>query len=335
LRIAIVNDLSLAVEILRRIVLESAVHKVAWVANTGAEAIRKCREDVPDLILMDLFMPDMDGVEATRRIMYASPCPILVVTATMENHTGKVFEAMGHGALDAINTPMMGTGESARKSRDALLKKIAIIEKLKLNSQVNPSKQTTKAAPNSKVSTLIVMGASTGGPKALADILSLMPAGLSAGIVIAQHVDGEFSAGMASWLDEQSPLSIRLAEEGASPSRGTALLAGKNDHLILTSNLTLSYTKEPVATPFRPSVDVLFKSVAAHWPSMGIAVLLTGMGRDGAEGMKMLHRVGWHTIAQDEATSVVYGMPKAARDLGAASEILPIDRIAKAILRRI
>ncbi|MCF8131140.1 MAG: chemotaxis response regulator protein-glutamate methylesterase [Deltaproteobacteria bacterium] len=335
MRIAIVNDLSLAVEILRRIVLESAVHKVAWVAKTGAEAIRKCREDVPDLILMDLFMPDMDGVEATRRIMYASPCPILVVTATMEDHAGKVFEAMGQGALDAINTPMMGTGESARKSRDALLKKIAIIEKLKLNSQVNPSKQTTKTAPISKVSTLIVMGASTGGPKALADILNRMPAGLSAGIVIAQHVDGEFSAGMASWLDEQSPLSIRLAEEGASPSRGTALLAGKNDHLVLTSNLTLSYTKEPIATPFRPSVDVLFKSVAAHWPSMGIAVLLTGMGRDGAEGMKMLHRVGWHTIAQDEATSVVYGMPKAARDLGAASEILPIDRIANAILRRV
>jgi two-component system response regulator WspF len=335
MRIAIVNDLSLAVEILRRIVLESAVHKVAWVAKTGAEAIRKCREDIPDLILMDLFMPDMDGVEATRRIMYASPCPILVVTATMEDHAGKVFEAMGHGALDAINTPMMGTGESAQKSRDALLKKISIIERLKLNSQTNHSKRATKAAPISKVSTLIVMGASTGGPKALADILNRMPANLSAGIVIAQHVDGEFSAGMASWLDEQSPLSIRLAEEGASPSRGTALLAGKNDHLILTSNLTLSYTKEPIATPFRPSVDVLFKSVAAHWPSMGIAVLLTGMGRDGAEGMKMLHRVGWHTIAQDEATSVVYGMPKAARDLGAASEILPIDRIANAILRRI
>ncbi len=335
MRIAIVNDLSLAVEILRRIVLESAVHKVAWVAKTGEEAVRKSRDDTPDLILMDLFMPDMDGVEATRRIMYASPCPILVVTATMEDHAGKVFEAMGHGALDAINTPMMGTGESAQKSRDALLKKISIIEKLKINSQVNPSKNASKAAPISKVSTLIVMGASTGGPKALADILSLMPANLSAGIVIAQHVDGEFSAGMASWLDEQSPLSIRLAEEGASPSRATALLAGKNDHLILTSNLTLSYTKEPVATPFRPSVDVLFKSVAAHWPSMGIAVLLTGMGRDGAEGMKMLHRVGWHTIAQDEATSVVYGMPKAARDLGAASEILPVDRIAKAILRRI
>ncbi len=335
MRIAIVNDLSLAVEILRRIVLDSAVHKMAWVAQTGAEAIRKCEEDTPDLILMDLFMPDMDGVEATRRIMNATPCPILVVTATMEDHAGKVFEAMGQGALDAINTPMMGSGESARKSRDALLKKIDIIGKLSWNSKASAPKPQTKPAPHAKVSSLIVMGASTGGPKALADILSRMPANLAAGIIIAQHVDGEFSAGMASWLDEQSPLSIRLAEEGAHPLRGTALLAGRNDHLVMTSNLSLAYSKEPVATPFRPSVDVLFKSVAAHWPSMGIAVLLTGMGRDGAEGMKMLHRVGWHTIAQDEATSVVYGMPKAARDLGATSEILPIDRIALSILRRI
>jgi two-component system, chemotaxis family, response regulator WspF len=335
MRIAIVNDLSLAVEILRRIVLDSALHKVAWVAQTGEEAVRKCEADTPDLILMDLFMPDMDGVEATRRIMYASPCPILVVTATMEDNAGKVFEAMGHGALDAINTPMMGSGESARESRDALLKKIAIIEKLSRNSQVSPIQRQPKVAPGSKVSSLIAMGASTGGPKALAEILSRMPANLSAGILIAQHVDGEFSAGMAKWLDEQSPLSVRLAEEGAYPSRGTALLAGKNDHLVLTANLDLAYIKEPIATPFRPSVDVLFKSVAAHWPSMGIAILLTGMGRDGAEGMKMLHRVGWHTIAQDEATSVVYGMPKAARDLGAASEILPIDQIAQAILRRL
>lgn len=335
MRIAIVNDMSRAIEILKRIILDSSVHKLAWIARTGNEAVRKCEEDKPDLILMDLFVPDMDGVEATRRIMYASPCPILVVTATMEDHAGKIFEAMGYGALDAINTPMMGSGESAHKSRDALLKKIGIIEKLSINSQKAPKKEPSKPTRVAKVSSLIVMGASTGGPKALADILSRMPADLSAGILIAQHVDGEFSAGMAKWLDEQSPLKIRIAKEGAYPLQGTAFLAGKNDHLVLTSNLKLVYTKEPIATPFRPSVDVLFKSVAAHWPSMGVAVLLTGMGRDGAEGMEMLHRVGWHTIAQDEATSVVYGMPKAARDLGATSEILPVDRIASAILRRL
>ncbi len=333
MRIAIANDLSLAVEILRRIVIDSAVHKVVWVARTGEEAIRKCEADTPDLILMDLFMPDMDGVEATRRIMYASPCPILVVTATLEDHAGKVFEAMGHGALDAINTPMMGSGEGARNSRDALLKKIAIIEKLSRNSSASPMQRSIRGKRVSKVSSLIVIGASTGGPKALAEILSHLPADLGAGIVIAQHVDREFSAGMASWLDDQSPLSVCLAEEGTRPSRATALLAGKNDHLILTSNLTLVYDKEPIATPFRPSVDVLFKSVAEHWPSRGIAILLTGMGRDGAEGMKMLHRVGWHTIAQDEATSIVYGMPKAARDLGAATEILPIQQVAPAIMR--
>lgn len=335
MRIAIVNDLLLAVEILRRIVLDNAVHKIAWVARTGEEAVRKCEADTPDLILMDLFMPDMDGVEATRRIMYASPCPILVVTATLEDNAGKVFEAMGHGALDAINTPMMGSGESARKSRDGLLKKIAIIEMLSKNSQASPIQRSARGQRVSKVSSLIVMGASTGGPKALAEILSHLPANLGAGIVIAQHVDSEFSAGMANWLDDQSHLSVCLAKEGMRPSRATALLAGKNDHLILTSRLALAYSKEPIATPFRPSVDVLFKSVAAHWPSRGIAILLTGMGRDGAEGMKMLHRVGWHTIAQDEATSVVYGMPKAARDLGAVSEILPIHQVAPAILRRL
>ena len=335
MRIAIVNDLILAVEILRRIVLESAVHKVAWVAQTGEEAVRKCAADTPDLILMDLFMPDMDGVEATRRIMYGSPCPILVVTATLEDNAGKVFEAMGHGALDAINTPMMGSGEGARDSRDALLKKIAIIGNLSKNSSESPLQRAARGAPISKVSSLIVVGASTGGPKALAEILGHLPADLGAGIVIAQHVDGEFSAGMAKWLNDQSPLSVRLAREGARPSRATALLAGKNDHLVLTAGLTLAYSKEPTAILFRPSVDVLFKSVAEHWPSRGIAILLTGMGRDGAEGLKMLQRVGWHTIAQDEATSVVYGMPKAARDLGAASEILPIHQIAKTILRRL
>ena len=335
MRIAIVNDMPRAVEILKRIILESSVHKLAWIAKTGNEAVRKCEEDKPDLVLMDLFMPDMDGVEATRRIMYASPCPILVVTATMEDHAGKIFEAMGHGALDAINTPVMGSGESALKSRDALLKKIGIIEKLSINSQNAHHNEPSKPTRIAKVSSLIVMGASTGGPKALADILSRMPADLRAGILIAQHVDGEFSAGMARWLDEQSPLKIRIAKAGARPLQGTAFLAGKNDHLVLTPNLSLAYTKEPIATPFRPSVDVLFKSVAAHWPSTGVAVLLTGMGKDGAEGMKMLHRIGWHTIAQDEGTSVVYGMPKAARDLGATSEILPVDRIASAILRRL
>ena len=335
MRIAIVNDLSLALEVLKRIVMESGVHKIAWVAQTGEEAVLKCASDRPDLVLMDLFMPDMDGVEATRRIMHASPCPILVVTATLDGHAGKVFEAMGHGALDAINTPMMGSGETAAKSRDALLKKITMIEKLTRNSFFVPAKRPAPANTELHRTPLIVMGASTGGPKALSEILSHLPASCGAAIVIVQHVDGEFSKGMASWLDGQTPIKVQLAEEGMHPKRATALLAGKNDHLVLNDDLTLTYRREPLNISFRPSVDVFFKSVAQNWPVPGIAVLLTGMGRDGAEGLKTLYQMGWYTIAQDEATSIVYGMPKAAREIGAAADILPIQQVAPIILKRL
>jgi two-component system response regulator WspF len=155
---------------------------------------------------------------------------------------------------------------------------------------------------------------------------------LNAVIIIVQHVDEEFSSGLAEWLDAQTPLCVRLATRGSHLIPGNVYVAGTNDHLILTSHLTFAYTPEPRELPYRPSVDVLFKSVAKHWPGKGGAILLTGMGRDGAEGLAVLRKTGWHTIAQDETTSVVYGMPKAAKELGAAVEILPLEKIAQAIV---
>ena len=332
MRIAIVNDLALIVEFLRQIVTSTAGDEVAWVAQNGSEAVEKCLADTPDLILMDLIMPVMDGVEATRQIMNRSPCPILVVTATMDGNTSKVFEAMGHGALDAINTPVMGNDATAQQSRNALLKRIETIGKLSRHSEPSPNQLLTRPVI-AGIPPLVVIGCSTGGPKALAEVLSGLPADLKAGIVIVQHVGGEFSEGLADWLNAQTDLNVRLASKGRRPTLSTVLLAGSNNHLIFTPDLTLTYSGEPSNIPFRPSVDVFFKSVAEHWPTKGVAVLLTGMGRDGAEGLAALRRSGWHTIAQDEATSVVYGMPKAAKELGAAIEILPIGDVAQAILR--
>jgi two-component system response regulator WspF len=332
-RIAIVNDMALIVEFLSKIALSVADHEIAWVARNGAEAVEKCAADTPDLILMDLIMPVMDGVEATRQIMNRSPCPILVVTATLEGNTAKVFEAMGCGALDATNIPVMGSDPAARQGRDALLKKIEMIGKLNSQSSLSPLQRPSRPALSNRLPPLIVIGSSTGGPKALADVLSGLPAGLGAGVVIAQHVDSEFSAELAAWLNGQTDLNVRLASEGGRPALATVLLAGSNDHLIVTPDFTLAYTTEPGNIPFRPSVDVFFKSVAELWPSKGVAVLLTGMGRDGAEGLAALRRTGWYTIAQDEATSVIYGMPKAAKELGAAADILPIGEVAPAILR--
>ena len=333
MRIAIVNDITLIVEFLRRIVLSVADHEIAWVARNGAEAVEKCAADTPDLILMDLIMPVMDGVEATRQIVNRSPCPILVVTATLDGNTAKVFEAMGHGALDATNIPVMGDDPAAQQGRAALLKKIEMIGKLNRQSSFSPLRRSSRPALSNSVPPLIVIGSSTGGPKALAEVLSSLPSELGAGVVIAQHVDREFSGGLADWLNAQTDLNVRLASEGCRPALATVFLAGSNDHLILTPDLTLLYTMEPDNIPFRPSVDVFFKSVAKLWPSKGVGVLLTGMGRDGAEGLAALRRAGWYTIAQDEATSVIYGMPKAAKELGAAADILPIGEVGPAILR--
>ena len=332
-RIAIVNDMVLIVESLREIVLSVADHEIAWVARNGAEAVEKCAADTPDLILMDLIMPVMDGVEATRQIMNRSPCPILVVTATMDGNTAKVFEAMGFGALDATNIPVLGNGPASEQEVGALLKKIEMIGMLNRQSSLSPLQRACRPALRNSVPPLIVIGSSTGGPKALAEMLSCLPKELGAGIVIAQHVDCEFSGDLADWLNAQTDLTVRLVSEGRRPASGNVFLAGSNDHLIFSPDLTLVYTTEPVNIPFRPSVDVFFKSVARLWPSKGVGVLLTGMGRDGAEGLSALRQAGWYTIAQDEATSVIYGMPKAAKELGAADDILPIGEVAPALLR--
>ncbi len=334
MRIAIVNDVQIAREALRRIICLQPDHQIAWVARDGAEAVEKCAGDTPDLILMDLTMPVMDGVEATRRIMKESPCAILVVTATVSGNTSKVFEAMGHGALDAVNTPVFGAG-NAVEGADALLAKIATIGKLigkpGKGRSLLPVEETGVPA---EVPPLIAIGSSTGGPKALADVLARLPARFSASIVIVQHVDAQFAPGMAEWLSRQSPLRVRVATAGCRPERGMVWLAGSNDHLILRPDLTLNYRSEPREAPYRPSVDIFFGSLLAHWPRNDAAVLLTGMGRDGAEGLLALRNRGWHTIAQDEKSCVVYGMPKAAAGAGAAVEIGSLEKIASSLVRR-
>lgn len=335
MKIAIVNDMFIAIEALRRVVLTIAEHQIVWIAKDGAEAVAKCAKNTPDLILMDLIMPVMDGVEATRQIMKRSPCAILIVTVSIEQNSAKVFEAMGYGALDAVNTPVLGD-KSTPGAALALLGKIAMISKLA--DKPNPPLSTLlrPAIPLQPSSSLplIAIGSSTGGPKALSTILARLPADFGAAIVIVQHVDAQFAGGMVDWLNQLTPLTVKKASVGDRPQKGIVLVACTNDHLCLQSNQTLNYVREPIDYPYRPSIDVFFKSVAHYWATQGTAVLLTGMGRDGAEGLRLLRDVGWHTIAQDQSSCAVYGMPRAAAELNAAVEVLNPEAIAATLMHR-
>jgi len=337
MRVAIVNDMRLATEVLRRIVRSDPRHEVAWTAVDGAEAVRMCQQDTPDVILMDLLMPVMNGAEATRRIMAASPCAVLVVTATVAGNFELVCEALGHGAFDAVGTPELGD-RSAAEAGAEILRKLTSVERINRHlkrpadaSHIAQSTPRPVSSPINERVPLVAIGASTGGPPALASILSQWPADFPAGVLIVQHIDIEFAPQLAQWLGARSKLKVRLALAGDRPQAGTVLVAGTNDHLVMAADHTLRYTPEPVDNPYRPSVDSLFNSLAVHWPMPGIAVLLTGIGRDGAAGLLALRKAGWHAIAQDEASSIIYGMPRAAVELGAAAAVLPLGEMARHI----
>jgi two-component system response regulator WspF len=339
MRIAIVNDMALAREVLRRLVLSAPGHEVAWMAEDGAVAVRKAAQDRPDLILMDLIMPVLDGVEATRRIMAQSPCPILLVTSSVTGNFNMVYRAMGYGGFDAVNTPTLGP-DGAVRDGEGILARIAKLARVQQNPESTvwkPAPATDSGAGSRRVSVsglhpILALGASTGGPDALACILNALPPGFPAGVVVIQHIAAEFGPSLANWLQGRTSLPVRLACDGGAIEPGEVTLAATNDHLVMRPDRSLAHTTDPVDYPYRPSIDVFFNSLAAAWPRPGIAVLLTGMGSDGAHGLLQLRQLRWHTITQDQASCIVYGMPKAAVDIQAASQVLPLSHIPRAII---
>ncbi|MBL1260273.1 MAG: chemotaxis response regulator protein-glutamate methylesterase [Thiotrichaceae bacterium] len=336
MRVAIVNDMMVAVEGLKRILSTATDHQLAWVAINGEEAVNKCANDLPDLILMDLIMPVMNGVEASRKIMDETPCPILIVTGSVDGNSTMVFEAMGAGALDVVKTPVLNAFGYIQ-GEVTILDKIKTIEKL---TQPRAPRERVNVAPRAsrwlaqRNQSLVILGSSTGGPPALAKVLADFPVGFTGSVIIIQHIDAHFACELVEWLDTQCKMQVKVAEEGEEIAPGIVYLAATNDHLVMSSNGRLAYTAEPREMVYRPSVDVFFESVALHWGGRLVAALLTGMGRDGALGLLALRQKGVHTIAQDEASCAVYGMPKAAAALNAAVEVLPLDGISAVLLKR-
>ena len=332
MRIGIVNDLLLAREALRRAVVSVPGYSVAWTVEDGGAAVRQARLDRPDVILMDLVMPGMDGVEATRRIMEETPCPILLVTASVGGNFQLVLQALAHGGLDSVTTPtLLPDGRVADASE--LLSRLSRLDRASGAWNYHTPRSVPQSSP--RESPLIALGASTGGPDALGRILGALPAGFPCPIVVIQHISAAFAPNLVLWLQSRCPFPVEVAREGATPTPGTVSVAATDDHLVLRVGGRFAYLPEPIGYPFRPSIDEFFTSLTTHWPSPGVAVLLTGMRNDGARGLLALRKAGWLTMAQDQASCIVYGMPKAAADLEAADRILPLGQIAGAILAHV
>ena len=331
MRIAIVNDVRVAVEVLKRVV-EAGGHQVAWTANDGVEGVDKYRADKPDLILMDLVMPHMDGAEATRQIIQIKQVPILVVTASVAMNFNLATKAMGFGAIDVVLLPEL-RGNPAQDGASLLgrLKNIEEIGKGRDRGSSIIIPKLEKPPVLKGVDTpLVVIGSSTGGPAALEKIITGLPRDFRAAIMVIQHIGAEFCESFAKWLNRPDSLPVSIAREGSRPTVGQVLVAMSQSHLVIRRDGTLGYSVEPKDNPFVPSVDVFMESCALNWTGgKGIAGILTGIGRDGAKGLLALKKLGWITFAQDAATSVVYGMPKVAAETGAAQHIIPIGDVDK------
>ena len=323
MKVAIIHDSDDTTRLFKYLIVDIG-YEVIWTASTGQQGIELCKKKLPDLVLVKIALPDISGADVTRSIIANTPTTVIAVSKSVKKHPAKVFETMSAGALDAFTEPSTEEPESIRE----LKRKITNVGKLHKSAvkQQQPDKtRITKGLP------LIAIGSSTGGPAALVKVLSALPDKPNATIVIIQHMDVEFSQGMAKWIDDQTRIKVDIAKPHEKPKQGIAYIAGTDDHLILNKAGCFEYTPNPADYPYRPSVDVFFESAVTHWPNQLIGVLLTGMGRDGASGLLSFYNRGMLTIAQDKESCAVFGMPKAAIALNAAKKVLHINQIGNAI----
>jgi two-component system chemotaxis response regulator CheB len=287
---------------------------------------------------MDIDMPVMDGFEATKQIMSDHPTPILIVSSTVfKTGMEKVFKAISHGALDVIDKSELElVGD--KKSGEALIAKIKFLNGVRVihppltRLAVERSVADLKAPRKKASDKIVAIVASTGGPQALLEILKTLPEDFPCGIVIVQHITNGFLAGLVGWLAKECKIKVKIGEDSEEIKPGVAYIAPDNFQMRVEEGGKIRLSHEPAFGGHRPSGDVLLESVARAYGKGGVAAILTGMGRDGAMGMKAVKQLHGKTIAQDEKSCVVFGMPHAAVEMNAIDKVLPLERIAEEIV---
>lgn len=337
IRVLIVEDSGMQRKALHRYLAEAETLEVVGEAGDGAAGVEAVKSLSPDVVLMDVHMPLLDGLEATQQIMGECPTPILLMTAqdNLEKQVDLGLRALEAGALDLIPKPDLQTLRehgSSLVARLTLLAGVPVIAHMHGTRRARRARSTRSTGYYRRASRVCGIVASTGGPRALQTVLAGFPDRLKSAVVIVQHLDGAFMDGLVRWLDRLCPLPVHLANDGQELVEGVVYVCPAGRYAEVTDGRCLSLVKEPVPTGGHcPSGDRLLTSIAAAYGQRATGVVLTGMGDDGAAGLLAIKDVQGTTIAQDEETSVIYGMPKEATENGAAARVLPLEKIAAAI----
>lgn len=337
IRCLIVDDSPTFRRVLREILTADKRIEVVAEAENGDEAISLARAHRPDVMTLDVHMPGRSGYEVIREVMGSGqPMRILVISAAADDASDQVtFQALSLGALEVLGKPRAGDPARAARDAEALRTAVRVVAGITPVTRLS----NTSAAPadfqlaSHRAPQCVGIAASTGGPAALEKILAGLPATFPVPILVVQHIAEGFTAGLVSWLSASTPLRVKLAEHGELLSAGTVYFAPDNHHLLTSLGRVRLSADSPRMRGFRPSATVLFTSLARDYGAAGLGLALTGMGDDGAAGLKLMKDRGGHVLAQDEATSVVWGMPRAAVEAGATLGVLALEQMAPALIR--
>ena len=340
IRVLIVDDSPVAVALLKRELAKAPDIEIVGTARHGGEALEMIPLLNPSVVCTDYHMPVMDGLELTREIIARYPLPILVLSISVEDGSLNVFNLLNAGAIDVVSKPNLENESTYAALSSQIAAKIRILSGVRVFRRLKPKAPET--APPGKTLfipdlkspvRLVVIGASTGGPQALQTILKQLPAEFAAPVVCVQHISEGFLDGLVQWLNSSSHLDVRTARGGEPPAPGTVSFPREGTHLTFDDKGRFLVSTAPLCDGHRPSVTVTMRSAAERFGRSVVGVLLTGMGSDGAEGMTDIMNAGGITIAQDEESSIIFGMPRQAIERGAALHVLPLDDIAPALIR--
>lgn len=334
IRVLVVDDSAFMRLLLTDLISQDTGLEVVGTATDGQEAVSRAKELKPDVVLLDMNMGEYDGLYAVEHIIRQHPIPILILSSVGNTNLDTIFDALELGAVDYINKPVKG-GSKIREINAHLLSTVKRVAKAKpRKTKINKDglNKLPHTFDGSGLYDVIVIGASTGGPTAVEKVISSLPANLNVPVIICQHMPANFITSFANRLDSLSPLNVVVGRKGVIPQPGMVIVAPGNTNMVVNQNkkddqVKIGFTEEQYKEYNHPSINALMMSVAKYYKSKAIGVLLTGMGKDGVKGLQAIKDVGGLTIAQDEASSVIYGMPKIAYESGAVSTVLNIKEI--------